>query len=200
MSLENKALTHFCPPFQHLLSEILTSLSIMGAPRVPPLNPSETIVLWEHYKPLRDDSALRALSCQSTIERRQSLGQQMLERWAKMGLKKYILYFKSLKIYNFSGVCQICFLGVVGWKYWQLAAWVNGTSCAKNETNSGYGRRWNESGRRSGRRNGWRTASWGDKTDSSRYSTSLSMLVMIISFPLYMFTAMLCRFLTGFCT
>ena len=38
-------LTHFCPPFQHLLSERLTSLGIMGEPQVPPLNPSETIVL-----------------------------------------------------------------------------------------------------------------------------------------------------------
>ena len=38
-------LTHFCPPFQHLLSETLTSLGIMGEPRVPPLNPTETIVL-----------------------------------------------------------------------------------------------------------------------------------------------------------
>ena len=37
-------LTHFCAPFQHLLSERLTSLGIMGAPLVPPLNPSETIV------------------------------------------------------------------------------------------------------------------------------------------------------------
>ena len=35
----------FCPPFQHLLSERLMSLGIMGAPRVPPLNPSESIVL-----------------------------------------------------------------------------------------------------------------------------------------------------------
>ena len=26
------------------------SLGIMGAPRVPPLNPSESIVLWEHYR------------------------------------------------------------------------------------------------------------------------------------------------------
>ena len=42
--------THFCPPFQHLLSERLTSLGIMGAPRVPHLNPSETIVLSEHYR------------------------------------------------------------------------------------------------------------------------------------------------------
>ena len=33
------------------------SLGIMGAPRVPPLNPSELIVLSEHY---RLDSALRA--------------------------------------------------------------------------------------------------------------------------------------------
>ena len=38
-------LTHLCPPVQHLLSERLTSLGIMGASRVPPLNPSETIVL-----------------------------------------------------------------------------------------------------------------------------------------------------------
>ena len=35
---------------QHLLSERLTSLGIMGEPRVPPLNPSETIVFWEHYR------------------------------------------------------------------------------------------------------------------------------------------------------
>ena len=34
---------------QHMLSERLTSLGIMGEPRVPPLNPSETIVLSEHY-------------------------------------------------------------------------------------------------------------------------------------------------------
>ena len=38
------------PPFQHSLSERLTSLGIMGEPRVPPLNPSETIVLSEHYR------------------------------------------------------------------------------------------------------------------------------------------------------
>ena len=38
-------LTHSCPPFQHLLSERLKSLGLMGEPRVPPLNPSETIVL-----------------------------------------------------------------------------------------------------------------------------------------------------------
>ena len=30
-------LTHFYPPFQHLLSERLTALGIMGDPRVPPL-------------------------------------------------------------------------------------------------------------------------------------------------------------------
>ena len=46
----------FYPAYQHLLSERLTSL---GIPCIPPLNPSETIVLSEHY--------------------RQSLGQQMLE-------------------------------------------------------------------------------------------------------------------------
>ena len=39
-------------------------------------------------KPLSDDSALRALSSLRGLyyaERRQSLGQQMLERWAKIG-------------------------------------------------------------------------------------------------------------------
>ena len=34
----------FATKFQHLLSERLTSLGKMGAPPVPPLNPSETIV------------------------------------------------------------------------------------------------------------------------------------------------------------
>ena len=43
-------LTHLFPPFQHLLSERLTSLGIMGEPRVTPLNPSESIVLSEHYR------------------------------------------------------------------------------------------------------------------------------------------------------
>ena len=38
------------PVYQHLLSKRLTSLGIMGKPRVPPLNPSETIVLSEHYR------------------------------------------------------------------------------------------------------------------------------------------------------
>ena len=42
-------LTHFCPSFQHLLSERLMSVGIMGASGAP-------------LKPLRDDSALRALS------------------------------------------------------------------------------------------------------------------------------------------
>ena len=41
---------NFCPPFPHLLSERLTSLGIIWAPRVPPLNPSETIAFWEHYR------------------------------------------------------------------------------------------------------------------------------------------------------
>ena len=46
-----RPLAQFTPPIyahrcvQHLLSERLTSLGIMGVPRVPPLNPSETIVL-----------------------------------------------------------------------------------------------------------------------------------------------------------
>ena len=48
--IEVLRITHLCPPFQHLLSERLTFLGIMGAPRVPPLNPPETIVLSEHYR------------------------------------------------------------------------------------------------------------------------------------------------------
>ena len=71
-------LTHLFPPFQHLLSSGVL-LFRSGAP----------------LKPLRVDSALRALStlrglrgapavpplCRET----QSLGQQMLERWEQMG-------------------------------------------------------------------------------------------------------------------
>ena len=37
--------THLCPPLRSTFAVRETaSLSIMGAPRVPPLNPSETIV------------------------------------------------------------------------------------------------------------------------------------------------------------
>ena len=56
--------------------------------------------LFPHYAPLkllRDDSALRALSSLWGLrgapedphyaKRRQSLGQQMLERWAKIGIE-----------------------------------------------------------------------------------------------------------------
>jgi len=71
----HQTLTHLCPPFQHFLSERLTSFGIMGTSGAP-------------LKPLSDDSALRALSslrglrgapevpplCRET----QSLGQQML--------------------------------------------------------------------------------------------------------------------------
>ena len=40
------ALTHLCPPLRSTFAVRETaSLGIMGAPRVPPLNPSETIVL-----------------------------------------------------------------------------------------------------------------------------------------------------------
>ena len=40
-------------PFQHLLYERLTSLGKMGAPRVTPLNPSETVVLSRALSSLR---------------------------------------------------------------------------------------------------------------------------------------------------
>ena len=71
------------------------SLGMMGAPRVLPLNPSETIVLWEHYRlrGLRGAPEVPPL-CRET----QSLGQQMLNaplginglRWSYM----FILYEK----------------------------------------------------------------------------------------------------------
>ena len=47
-------LTHFCPPLRFrnqvpiFAVRETASLGIMGAPRVPPLNPSETIVFSEH--------------------------------------------------------------------------------------------------------------------------------------------------------
>ena len=44
-------LSHFCPPLRSTFAVRETaSLGIMGEPMVPPLNPSETIVLWEHYR------------------------------------------------------------------------------------------------------------------------------------------------------
>ena len=44
-------LTHLCPPLRSTFAVRETrSLGIMGEPRVPPLNPSETIVLSEHYR------------------------------------------------------------------------------------------------------------------------------------------------------
>ena len=44
-------LTHLCPPFGSTFAVRETaSLGIMGEPRVPPINPSETIVLSEHYR------------------------------------------------------------------------------------------------------------------------------------------------------
>ena len=44
-------LTHLCRPVRSKFAVRETaSLGIMGAPRVPPLNPSESIVLSEHYR------------------------------------------------------------------------------------------------------------------------------------------------------
>ena len=44
-------LTHLCPPLRSTFAVRETaSLGIMGTPRVPPFNPSETIVLSEHYR------------------------------------------------------------------------------------------------------------------------------------------------------
>ena len=44
-------LTHLCPPLRLTFAVRETaSLGIMGAPRVPPLSPPETIVLSEHYR------------------------------------------------------------------------------------------------------------------------------------------------------
>ena len=44
-------LTHLCRPVRSTFAVRETaSLGTMGEPRVPPLNPSETIVLTEHYR------------------------------------------------------------------------------------------------------------------------------------------------------
>ena len=44
-------LTHLCRPVRSKFAIRETaSLGIMGEPRVPPLNPSESIVLSEHYR------------------------------------------------------------------------------------------------------------------------------------------------------
>ena len=44
-------LTHLCRPVRSTFAVRETaSVGIMGEPRVPPLNPSESIVLWEHYR------------------------------------------------------------------------------------------------------------------------------------------------------
>ena len=44
-------LTHLCPPLRSTFAVRETaSLGIMGGPRVPLLNPPETIVLSEHYR------------------------------------------------------------------------------------------------------------------------------------------------------
>ena len=86
-------LTHFCPPLR-FRNQFL--------PTVPTFAVRETHVSRHNggtsgapLKPRRDDSALRALSSLRGLrgapavpyyaERRQSLGQQMLERWVKIG-------------------------------------------------------------------------------------------------------------------
>ena len=44
-------ISHLCRPVRSTFAVRETaSLGIMGEPRVPPLNPSESIVLWEHYR------------------------------------------------------------------------------------------------------------------------------------------------------
>ena len=44
-------LSYFCPPVRSTFAVRETAfLGIMGEPRVPLLNPSETIVLSEHYR------------------------------------------------------------------------------------------------------------------------------------------------------
>ena len=92
--LQVKPLTHFCPPLR-FRNQFL--------PTVPTFAVRETDVSRHNggtsgapLKPHRDDSALRALSSLRGLrgalevsphyaERRQSLGQQMLERWTKNG-------------------------------------------------------------------------------------------------------------------
>ena len=45
-----RSTTIFVPTVPTCAVRETTFLGIMGAPRVPPLNPSESIVLWEHYR------------------------------------------------------------------------------------------------------------------------------------------------------
>ena len=67
---ERRSSTHLCPPLRSTFAVRETaSLGIMGEPRVPLLNPSETIVLWEHY---------RLWGGRPHYGERQSLGQQFL--------------------------------------------------------------------------------------------------------------------------
>ena len=48
---EREFFTHLFPPLRSTFAVRETaSLGIMGAPRVPPLNPSESIVLSKHYR------------------------------------------------------------------------------------------------------------------------------------------------------
>ena len=50
-SMTPSSLTHLCPPLRSTFAvQEIASLGTMGEPWVPPLNPSETIVLSEHYR------------------------------------------------------------------------------------------------------------------------------------------------------
>ena len=60
----NSLLTHLCPPLRSTFAVRETaSLGIMGALRVPPLNPSESIVLSEHYRLYAERRSLSDSKC-----------------------------------------------------------------------------------------------------------------------------------------
>jgi len=65
-------------------------------------------------KPLRDDSALRALSCSKSVSQQmlrcQSLGQQMLEQWAKIGCENATVGKNGLSS-TWSGITEVMRLG-----------------------------------------------------------------------------------------
>jgi len=78
---QERGLTHFCPllrfrnQVQTFAVRETASLGIMGAPRVPPLSPSETIELSEHYRGCKNATVGKnGLMGPHDAERRQALG------------------------------------------------------------------------------------------------------------------------------
>ena len=65
---KNRIFNPFFPTVPTFAFRETTSLGIMGAPRVPPLNPSESIMLWEHYR-LRGAPEVPSLCRETSVSR-----------------------------------------------------------------------------------------------------------------------------------